>query len=109
MGGAIVIFVSWKELKINADFAKLGLRGIILMLVLLTFFIVFSIIAGIFSWMDYRHEEIDLLKETNSRFRKPPTWCNFWRWNEFYIVIFLNLATTIIILFLEQWVIPLIK
>lgn len=110
IGGGIVIFISWKELKIDAEIARVALRGIMVLLVVLALFVIASIIAGIFSWFDYRREETKLLNEAvSANFREQPKIGNIWRWYEFYAVLFFVTVTLILLLFLEFWIMPLIK
>lgn len=109
VGGGIVIFISWRELKIDAATARVGLQGVILLLIVLTLFVITSVIAGIFSWMDYRREEVRLFKDIGeSDFRTLPKWRNFWRWHEFYVLIFFIVISIIFTVFVQFSVIPLI-
>lgn len=110
VGGAIVIFISWKELKVDAAIAKMALNGIVILIIILTLFVVSSVIAGIFSWMDYRREESNLINDiVGSKFRELPSWRNIWRWHELYVLLFLVIIAFGLIVFLEFWVIPLIQ
>jgi hypothetical protein len=110
IGGGIFIFISWKELKIDAATARLGIRALLGLLALLTLFVLISIVVGIFSWFDYRKEEVDLLrKEVGISFRQPPSLKNFWRWSEVYLVTFLILILISIYTFVEYKLIPLIQ
>ena len=63
VGGGISLFVSWKTLHITADIVRASIQGLLGLLVILTLFVVISIIGGIFSWLDYRREEVELLNE----------------------------------------------
>jgi hypothetical protein len=109
-GGCIAIFVSWKNLQIDAATAKVGIRGLLGMFMLLTIYILFSIIAGIVSWIDYRREEVELLdQEVEKGYRKPPKEANFWRWSETYLLLFLLITMIIVCLFVEYRLLPLLK
>lgn len=110
IGGSVLVFVSWKQLKIDAEVARVGIRGLLWLLVALTAFVVISIVSGLFSWFDYRREEIELLKkEIGSGFRHPPSLKNFWRWSETYLLLFLLVAMIFIYRFVENRIIPLIQ
>jgi hypothetical protein len=63
IGAGILVFVNWKGFGITADLAKVGMQALVGLLVILSIFIVIQIVAGIFSWMDYRDEEVKLLDE----------------------------------------------
>lgn len=109
-GGAIIIFISWKDLKIDATIAKISLNGLIILIIVLALFVITSIVAGVFSWIDYRREEVKLLNDAvNSNFRDLPTWRNIWRWYELYVALFIVIVTTGLIIFLQYWISPLIQ
>lgn len=109
-GGCIAVFVSWKTLQINAEVAKVGIRGLLGLFIILTIYILFSIIVGIISWIDYRKEEVELLdREVEIGFRKPPKEINFWRWSESYLIAFLLIVLIVVYVFVEYKVLPLIK
>jgi hypothetical protein len=110
IGGGVVIFTGWQQLKIQANVARVGIHGIMGLLLILTLFVVFSILINVFSWVDYRREEVQLLDEVvGPGFRKGPRWRHFWRWNETYLVIFIAVVITAIFIFVRCHVIPLIK
>ncbi|MFL6214850.1 MAG: hypothetical protein ACJ74J_13280 [Blastocatellia bacterium] len=110
IGGGVLVFVSWKQLKIDAEVARVGIRGLLGLLIILTAFVALSIISGLFSWFDYRREEVELLKkEIGSGFRQPPRLKNLWRWSETYLLLFLVAAIVFIYRFVEHQVIPLIQ
>lgn len=107
LGVGIAIFMAWRELKIDASTAQLGIRAILGLFTIMTLFVVFSIIFNAFSWMDYRNEEVKLLsKEVKENFRQLPSWKNAWRWNETYFAIFLLIILFAVWIFSEYWVIP---
>jgi len=71
---------------------------------------VFSIVAGIFSWLDYRSEEVELLnKVIGVGFRRQPRKMNFWRWQETYTILFVLLVVITIIIYVQGQIVPLIK
>src|SRR5579864_2679270 len=63
VGGGTYLFVSWHSLHISPDVARTSMQGLVGMLTLLTIFILSSLLSGIFSWVDYRQEEVKLLDE----------------------------------------------
>lgn len=110
IGGGIAVFVGWKELKIDAAAARAGIRGFLGLLVILTLFVCILIVVGIFSWFDYRREEVELLnQEVDSTFRQQPKLGNIWRWSETYLILFVILIMVIIYIFVEWRLIPLIN
>lgn len=109
VGGAITIFISWRGLKVDAATARLGIQGLMKLLIFLALFVVASIIAGIFSWFDYRKEESKLLNDVVAPgFRPEPKIINFWRWHETYIVLFIIIAAIYIYALIGE-IIPLVQ
>jgi hypothetical protein len=105
----VALFVGWRELKLDPEVARIGLRGLFGLVLVLTVFLCFSILAGVFSWFDFRNEEVDLLiDEVGPEFRKRPTMKNLWRWPELYFLVLLVFVVAAIYWFLEYRVIPLI-
>src|SRR5262249_16935371 len=49
-GAGVAIFVGWKELKIDAAVAVVGIKGLLWLLIILASFVVMSILSTIFSW-----------------------------------------------------------
>jgi len=110
VGGGVAVFVSWRNLKISPEIARTSIRALIGLLVILALFLVANIIIGIFSWFDYRRDEVKLLDEVvGKNYRNLPRYGNLWRWHETYLVIFLILVIISIFVFVETQVIPLIK
>lgn len=110
IGGGVLVFVSWQQAKISADAARVAIHGLMWVLVILAAFLFVSIIAGAFSWFDYREEETKLLNEVvGTGFRKRPTWANFWRWNETYVLLFVSIAVIVIVMYVERRIIPFIQ
>jgi hypothetical protein len=110
VAGGIGIFVSWKSLKIDVEIARAAIQGSLVLFILLTFFVIFSTIANIISWFDYRKEEVKLLdKIVKPNFREPPSLRNFWRWSETYILLFMIAIVIVLFFFVEYLIIPLIK
>ncbi len=110
VGGGIAIFVSYKELKIDAVAARVGIHGLLGLLIILATFVVVAMVIGMFSWFDYRQDEVKILNEViGTGYRKPPRFQNLWRWYETYFIAFLILMMIIISVFVETKVVPLIK
>lgn len=110
VGGGILIFTSWKQVNVDANTAKVGITGLLWLFIILSVFVVISIISNVLSWYDYRHEEVRLLKkEVGSEFRKAPNWRNLYRWSETYLVLFIVVVVTVIVIFVKGHVLPLIQ
>lgn len=110
IGGGVGVFVGWKNLNIGADVARAAINGLLILLIVLAFFVVTSILAGIVSWYDYRCEEVELLNDTvGLGFRKKPNLRNFWRWNETHMVAFIIVVVIFTCFYVESQIIPLIN
>jgi hypothetical protein len=110
IAGGIAVLVGWKELKIDAETAKVGIRGLLGLLLILTLFVIGSVLSNIYSWMDYRNEEVELLdKEVYKGFRPRPNIKNLWRWHETYLLLFILGVLITIFYFAECKVMPLIN
>ena len=106
----VAVFVGRQQLNLTPDVARTAIQGLLGLLVILAAFVVFSVLAGIFSWFDYRVEEVDLLNRMiGSGFRKPPKKRNFWRWQETHVLVFIIIVVTSIVIFVQSKIIPLIK
>lgn len=110
IGAGILVFVNWKGFGITSDTAKVGIRALVGMLVILSVFIIVQIIAGILSWIDYRDEEVKLLDEVVRKgYRYPSKISNLWRWGEPYFILFILIIAIFISIYTEITIIPLIK
>lgn len=110
VGGCVILFVSWKELKIEAYVAIAGVRAAMILLVTLTVCVIFLIIVNVWSWLDFRREEVELVNESmGEEFRKSPTLKNAWRWHETYIIVFLISVAVAVVLLVEYRLVPLIQ
>jgi hypothetical protein len=105
----VTIFVARQQLNLTPEVAIAAIQGLLYLLVILATFVIFSVLAGIFSWIDYRVEEVELLKKIGSDFRKPPSKWNFWRWQETYVLVFIVLVVVSIVFFVQSKIMPLIK
>lgn len=109
-GGGVAIFVGWKELKIDASVARLGIQGLLWLAMILAAFVITSILSSVFTWFDNRREETKLFhQEIGSDYGKPPKWKNIWRWHETYFVLFLVIIMMLIYRFTENQLLPLIR
>lgn len=110
LAAGVAVFVSWRKLEITADIAQLAIRSLMVLLGLLAFYVVASIFAGIFSWWDYRKDEVKLLATLGTpAFRKPPEFkWNVLRWYETQAILFIVAVTTAAIILVERKIIPLI-
>lgn len=97
-------------MKIDAATARLATYGLVYLLVLLGIFVSLSLLAGMFTWFDYRREEVRLLdKMIGPGFRNPPKLRYFWRWYETYLLLFVILTVITIYWYADTTIIPLIK
>jgi ABC-type dipeptide/oligopeptide/nickel transport system permease subunit len=107
LGVGIAIFAAWKELKIDAATARLGIEAVLGLFTILSVFVTLSIFANAISWFDYRNEEVRLLNaEIGEGFRESPNWKNIWRWNETYFVFLLVVFTFVVWIFTKFWILP---
>jgi hypothetical protein len=105
----IYIFINWKKYNIPIESVQVGIRGLYAIILIIAIYVIFSIIAGIFSWIDLRQEEVLLLKsEVGEGFRKSYKLSNIWRWYEPYMIFFIVLCTSIIVFYIECILIPAI-
>ena len=110
IGAGILVFVNWKGFGITADLAKVGIQALAGMLVFLSIFIIIQIVAGMFSWIDFRNEEVELLnKVVKKGYRSPSKLSNFWRWSETYFILFILVIAIFISIYTETNIITLIK
>jgi hypothetical protein len=110
VGGGVGLFLTWQSQSLDAALVVAAMRGLLGLLVMLALFVVLMVVSGIFSWYDYRQEEVELLNQVvGPNFRKPPQWGNVWRWREFYVILFVVGSVTIIWVYVERAIIPLIR
>lgn len=110
IGGLILIFINWKKLAIPIDVASLGIKACYALQITLSLFIIFIILAGIFSWFDYRKEEVELLNSiSTAHSRSLPSFKNLWRWHETHTIIFILVIMIIVISLSENYLIPNLK
>ena len=110
VGGGVALFVKWKEIGISPEIARTAMNSLLWLLITLALFLVFSIVSGMFSWFDYRKEEVELLNRVVGQgFRKAPKLKNAWRWYETYVLIFIIVVVTLISCYVNATIIPMIK
>jgi hypothetical protein len=104
------LFVSWRKLEISADVARVTIETLLGVLIVLALFIILWIVSGIFSWLDYRNEEVKLLDVVVGQgARAKPSLGNFWRWHETYLLLLLVVIILGSYFFTQCVVIPAIK
>ena len=110
VGAAAAVFVSWRKLDIDAGTAVITIRALFTLFAMLAAFVILSVLAGVFSWLDYRREEMELLTETvRPGFRTAPNPKHFWRWYETYVILFMLIIVVGAGLFVEKVIVPAIK
>lgn len=110
VGSIIGTLVGFERLNITPELAIAGIRGFLILFGILGAFVVISILAGVLSWFDSRTEESALLDgEVGPGYREKPTYRNFWRWIETYLILFAVLAVAGVTLFVELRMIPLLS
>jgi hypothetical protein len=110
LGAGVALFVGRSELGIDPETARLGLRSLIGLLLLVTLFVVLSIGAGLVTWIDYRNEEADLLNnEVAPGFRERPKLRNIWRWYESQFALAPVVVFLAVWAFVELFIIPKVQ
>jgi hypothetical protein len=103
VGGAVILFVSYRRWNISVDVARAGIIGLLVLVTLVAAFTTLLIFIGIRVWLDYRREECDLLDEAvRPGFRERPRVRNFYRWYETYVLVFILFTV------LAMWLVALI-
>ncbi|MFG1914578.1 hypothetical protein [Micromonospora sp. NPDC048898] len=86
----VALFLGYGSWGIRPEFARAGLIALMFLLSLVAAFSVVLIVAGIFTWVDYRREECQLVNlVAGDGFRSPPQWRGFLRWYETWIIAFI--------------------
>lgn len=110
VGAVVYVLINYKSQNIHPELAIIGLKGLYWLLIALSLFVIFQIISGIFTWVDYRNEEVDFLENYVSKgIRSRPNFSNFWRWHETYLIIFVVTVTILAVCFIEWYLIPNIQ
>src|SRR5208337_2327643 len=65
IGAGVLLFLKWREWKLDAADARLATRALLGLLGILTLFVVASIVVGVVSWLDFRREEAEFLHPSN--------------------------------------------
>ncbi|MFL0288445.1 hypothetical protein ACJH6J_24040 [Mycobacterium sp. SMC-18] len=93
----LALFVGYRGWGISADNAHKGLIGLLLLQAIVAAFTCAFLLAGVASWLDYRREEVTLLRDyLDQSFREAPKIRNFYRWYETYMVL-LVVASAVVI------------
>ena len=109
VGAGAAVFISWRKLASDAEMARMTIRALLGLLLTLAAFVILSVLAGVFSWLDYRREEVALLDEVvRPGFRSNPNPRHFWRWYETYVVLFMLIIATAAWWLVEELIIPTI-
>ena len=109
-GGAVAVTLGYKKWGVSPAVAQASVQAVMWLITLVTTFTVMLIIAGMFTWMDYRKEECELLKShSNQVTRSAPSWGNFWRWYETYVLAFMVSACLLLWLLGSLLLVPAIK
>ncbi|MEW2593809.1 hypothetical protein AB0893_25655 [Micromonospora aurantiaca] len=99
---SIGLFLGYRSWGISPAFARDGLIGLMILLSLAATFAVLLVLAGVFSWMDYRREECQLVNAiAGADFRAAPRWGSFIRWYETWVIGFICAST------LAMWILAL--
>jgi len=107
IGAGMLLFLKWRERKLDAVDARIATRALLGLLGILTLFVVASIVVGVVSWLDYRREEAEFLnREVEPGFCSPPDTRNVQRWTEIYIGLFILVVYLVVAAFVEWQVIP---
>src|SRR6202035_3550282 len=110
VAGGAAVFIAWRKSGIDARTTIITMHGLFGLFTMLAVFLILSVLAGVFSWLDYRREEVQLLSETvRPGFRVAPNPWHFWRWYETYVVLFMLIIVAGAYLFVERVIIPAIK
>jgi hypothetical protein len=110
VGAGAAVFMSWRSLSIDAGMARMTIQALLGLFLILAAFVILSVLAGVFSWLDYRREEVALLDElVRPGFRSLPRARNFVRWYETYVLLFMLVIAVVSWWFVEHAVIPQIK
>ncbi|NBE80879.1 hypothetical protein [Micromonospora rubida] len=92
---ALALMIGYKKWGIDAGLARKGVVGLAALVTVVALFVIFLIVVGIASWIDYRREECTLSeKVVGPGFRAAPSLRNWYRWYETFVVLFV-LTTTL--------------
>ncbi|MBW4701972.1 MULTISPECIES: hypothetical protein [unclassified Micromonospora] len=90
IGAALALFVGYRDWNIPTGTVRAGILALLWLVTVVAAFTVLVVVVGVLTWLDYRHEECQLLSDVlQPDFRAPPTLRNFYRWYETYIIVFI--------------------
>ena len=99
VGAALALFVGYRKWGVDADTARGGVIGLLILATVIAAFTMTLIVVGVATWIDYRGEECDITDEiVRPGFRERPNPRNFFRWYETYFILF------IIVSMITMWV-----
>ncbi|WP_229068992.1 hypothetical protein [Actinoplanes sp. DH11] len=105
----IALFVGYKKWDLAPDIAATGIEAVMWLITLTAGFTLLLVVAGVFSWIDYRREECQLLeRHVRLNARSAPRLSNFWRWYETYVVLFILLAIVFLWFYVNAVILPTI-
>lgn len=104
------IFALWSKEGVSDEAARAIIHGLLGLFTLFACFVVVFIGTGIFSWVDYRKEEVQILDDGIEKgYRQPPKLANVFRWHEFYLLLMIVISVISIFWFTKAVIIPLIQ
>lgn len=110
VGGAVALFVGYRNWKIAASVARTGIVGLMWLVTVVAGFAVLLIVMGVLNWWDYRKEECELTDAVvRPGFRKPPRLGNLLRWYETYIVLFIAGSIAFLWAYTFAFILPAMK
>lgn len=90
VGAALALFVGYRKWGLDADTARGGVVGLLVLTTVVAAFTSTLIIVGAIAWLDYRNEECDVTDDAvGPGFRTRPRKGNLLRWYETYVLLFI--------------------
>jgi hypothetical protein len=109
-GATLALFVGYRQWGITPPTARAGVIGLLVLLTLVALFTELLVLAGIFTWLDYRREECTLTDAAvHPGFREPPRLRNFIRWYETYVLAFILISLLAVWLLAITLLLPAIE
>ena len=103
----IGLFVGYRKWNLTPSIAETGIEAVMWLVTLTSAFTILMVLAGLFSWFDYRKEECLLLERcVGPGARDLPRLKNFWRWYETYIIMFIVAAAGFLWFYVHAVVLP---
>jgi len=109
IGAAATVFVAWRKLGIDAATARTAILALIWLLLVTALFVVLSVVTGIRAWFDFRREEVKLFDDAvRPGYRDPPSWKNWPRWAESWLIAIVLISALLLSVFAGIWLLPLV-